>query len=508
MKSWIVTWSSLIVLVFGVPGASFADELTLQQARDLARKNSPTIQLAKEKLYQTEMMIDKAWVMLKPQLNATGTYTHTEPDAKIAFPDFDSMFGAIVMDPNICGDNPVCVDWSKVKVNETNIVKTDSFGFTATLMQPLFNARAYTTIKQAYDGYDLAKINTTNLEDYLLYSVDVAYYSALTAKKFVTAARKAVDLRREHLKVAKAKFEVGDQPKITVLKAEIDLNRSEQDVKTAENSLDQAKEALALIMGRDSNFDLVEPGLSAAPEESLDSLIEKALGKRRDLQIAELNLNIADRSKTDAWYRFLPSLNLTGMFHASDTKGFTGEYYTWNIGLSLSLPLYDGGLRYAELHEAESKIREAQINIKNTKLQIRSEIRQLWLNMKSTEANLTKARKALELAEEQAQLSKVSFEAGAITNLEVLDANHTVFLAEVNVAQLEFQFQLAVMKLKNAMVMFNPAGVSSSGIQSQAAASSGSMSQGSPPPSGSSGAAISSSAQSQSLGSGGMPVGR
>lgn len=495
MRSRILTLFSLGLLLWWTP--SFADELTLDRARELAKKNSPTIQLAKERLFQTETMIDKAWVMVKPQLNATGTYTHTEPDAKIAFPDFDSMFGAIVMDPNICGDNPVCVDWSKVQVNETNIIKTDSFGFTATLLQPVFNARAYTAIKQAYDGYDLAKISTSNLEDYLLYSVDVAYYSALTAKKFLTAARKAVDLRREHLKVANAKFEVGDQPKITVLKAEIDLNRSEQDVKTAENSLDQAKEALALIMGRDSDFELVEPGLSSAPAENLDSLINKAIAQRRDLEMARLNLNMAQRSKTDAWYRFLPSLNLTGMFHASDTKGFTGDYYTWNIGLSLSLPLYDGGLRYAQLHEAESKIREAHININNTQLQIRSEVRQLWLNMKSSEANLTKARQALELAEEQAELSKVSFEAGAITNLEVLDANHTVFLAEVNVAQLEFQFQLTVMKLKNAMTMFNPAGLASSASQgqSQAASSSGSM----PQSSGTSGA------QSQSMGAGGMP---
>lgn len=470
---------AVIAILMGigwVAPAAAGEKLTIEQARELVRQNNFGLRIARERLLQTEALIDKSWVGYKPQLNASGTYTHTEPSASIAMPDiqglFQSVFDNVILnpggDPDICEGQPACVDWQNVQAPEgekTQIIKRDSVAFSASLYQPLFNARAYTAIKQAYAGYDLAAINTDNLEEYMLHSLDVAYYSALTARKYVAAAEKAVELRRAHLEIARAKFEVGDQPKITVLRAEIDLNQAEQDVRTAENSLALAKEGLALLMARDVDFDLVAPEPVKKPDSSLRAFIERALEKRRDLRIAELGLELAERDKQDAWFRFLPTLGLTGSFRASDTKGFTGEYYTWNVGLALSIPLYDGGLRYAELDEARSKIRESRLQLEQTRLNIRSEIRQLWLNMESAQANLTKARKALTLAEEQAELAKISFEAGAITNLEVLDANHVVFLSEVNAAQLELQYQLAILKLEKAVRMFNPAGgsVSTSG---------------------------------------------
>jgi outer membrane protein len=487
----------LVSLAWSCPApAGAGGSLSLEQARELARTNSPTLQLARERLVQAEILIDKAWVTVKPQINATGTYTHTEPSASLAFPDFDSMLNAISFDPVVCQGQPVCFDQSLIEYSRTDIVKQDSFGFTASLYQPLFQARAYTTIQMAKTGYNLAQISTQNLEDYLLHTVDVAYYGALTAQKFLTAASKAVELRREHLKIAQAKFEVGDQPKITVLRAQIDLNQSEQDVKTAENSLALAKEAIALLVGCPPDFALVEPEASRRPPDSLETLLERAQAQRRDLDVARLNLELAERDKQDAWFRFLPSLALTGLFRASDTKGFTGEYYTWNIGLALTIPLYDGGLRYAELEEAESEIRQAQIELEERRRTIRSEIRQLWLSMESAEANLAKARQSLELAQEQAQLSKVSFEAGAITSLEVLDANHIVFLSEVSVAQLELQLQVAVMKLDKAVRMFNPAGSLASGSTGAAAA-----------PTSMSGASLSGSPGGASAAMGGAPAG-
>ncbi len=475
ISAWAI---SAIVAGFGLaPPAAAAEPLTLEQARELVRQNNFGLRIARERLVQTEALIDKSWVMVKPQLNASGTYTHTEPSASLAMPEFESIFNNLIFnpteDPAVCGGEMACIDWENVEVSKTEIIKQDSVALSASLYQPLFNARAYTAIKQAYAGYDLAAVNTDNLEEYMLHSLDVAYYSALTARKYAAAAEKAVELRRAHLEIARAKFEVGDQPKITVLRAEIDLNQAEQDVRTAENSLALAKEGLALLMARDADFDLVAPEPVAKPASSLRAFIDRALEKRRDLRIAELGLELAERDKQDAWFRFLPTLGLTGSFRASDTKGFTGEYYTWNVGLALSIPLYDGGLRYAELDEARSKIRESRLQLEQTRQNIRSEIRQLWLNMESAQANLTKARRALTLAEEQAELAKISFEAGAITHLEVLDANHVVFLSEVNAAQLELQYQLAILKLEKAVRMFNPASGSVSTSSSMPAAGGG-----------------------------------
>jgi outer membrane protein TolC len=433
-------------------GAQDAPVLTLEQAKELCRKNSYTIRAAQEKLVQAETLIDKAWVMVKPQLNAVGTYTHNDKGVSLSFP----MVGSGPMCPN--GEN-LCY----LGLAQADIQKSDTLSFIASLQQPLFLARAYTAIKMANQGYDLAKLNIENLEDYLLHTVEMAYLGALTTQKFVSIAQHAVEVRSEHLKIAQAKFEVGDQPKITVLRAGIDVKKAEQDLRSAENGLAMAKEAIALLIGRpDAAFGLQAPTLASRPAASLEDFIARAQAERRDLSLARLNLELAEKTELDAWLRFAPSLLFTGMFRASDTKGFTDEYYTWNIGLTLSLPLYDGGLRYAYIDEAESKIREARVAMEEKQAAIRSEIRQLWLRLELAESNLAKARESLTLAQEQVELARVSFDAGAITNLEVTDANLGLFVAEINAAQEELNLELAIRNLEKATRMFNPLGSAAS----------------------------------------------
>jgi outer membrane protein len=476
----------VIAMLLGTKALADPPPLPLQEAKALAKKNSPTLQIARENLYQAELIIDKAWVMMKPQINATGTYTHYNTAMELNMPDFRSFS----MDEEECGPlwDPE-VGFCFTRYSTMTIQKQDSFGFMATISQPIFLAQAISTIKNAYNGYDLAQINTENAEEYLLHSVEVAYYGALATKKFLEIARHAVEIRQEHLKVAQAKFEVGETPKITVLRAEIDVNQSEQDVKRAENSLALAKEAIRLLIGHYQDFSLVPPEPPRRPAETLEAYIQKALQQRRDLTSAKLELAIAEQLKNDAWYRFLPQLVATGMYRLSDVKGFTDRYDQWQIGLALSVPLYDGGLRYAYLKEARSKIREATIKIEETEKTIASEIRQLWLKMEMAEANLIKARRSVELAKEQVELAKAAFEAGTSTNLEVLDANSMQFISEINETSEELNLHLAILKLDKAVQMFNPAAALS--IMSAV------------PAGGSAGAAASSSAAGMT--GGGMP---
>jgi outer membrane protein TolC len=466
-------FSFVAVMLLGAAAHADPPPLPLEDAKALAKKNSPTLQIAKENLYQAEMIIDKAWVMVKPQVNAAGTYTHYNTEMSLTFPDFTSF----AFTEEDCGDfwDPD-VGFCFTRFDTRTIQKQDSFGLMATITQPLFLAQAISTIKNAYNSYDLAQINTQNAEDYLLHSVEVAYYGALAMRKLLEIAKHAVEIRQEHLKVAKAKFEVGETAKITVLRAEIDVNQAEQDTKRAENSLALAKEAIRLLIGLDEDFSLVPPVPPTRPAETMEAYIQKAMGQRRDLTSAKLELAIAEQLKNDAWYRFLPQLVATGMYRLSDVKGFSNSYDQWQVGLVLSIPLYDGGLRYAYLKEAKSKIREATIKIEETERSIASEIRQLWLKMEMAEANLVKARRSVELAKEQVELAMASFEAGTSTNLEVLDANSIQFISEVNETQEELNLHMSILKLDKAVKMFNPAAALSSLGASSTGMSGGGMS--------------------------------
>ncbi|NMB77023.1 MAG: TolC family protein [Myxococcales bacterium] len=442
--------------------------LTLEEAQRIARSHSPTLQAAREKLEQAALIVDKAWVMMKPQLNAIGTYTHYNVGMalEMAFPNFADPSSIIFnpgLDPNVCGGNFACFDPNKLVRYDTVIQKQDTFGFVATLSQPLLLPRAFTQISNAYRAVDLARLSTDNLEDFIAYAVAAAYYGSLTTQKYVEISKKAVQTRRAHLEVTRAMAEAGTTPQINVLRAEIDLNKAEQDLKRAENGLCLALEALKLLIGQDGDFTLAVPASLEHPQDSLERLTEQALMQRRDLQLARLNLEVARTQEKDAWFRFLPNLMLSGMFRVADVKGFSDSYTSWSIGLTLSLPLYDGGMRYAAIREAESKIREAAIGIGDKERTIRSELRQLWLKLEMTEANLAKAQRAVELAREQTQLAEASFQAGASTNLEVIDAHTLLFSTEIAAATEELNRQLSLLRLQKAVRMFDPSGAAGAG---------------------------------------------
>lgn len=453
MKSPCVVLVTCLVLA---PATGRGGEvLTLDQALNMARQHNPALKIARESLRQTELLIDKAWSAYKPQWTATGTYTHYNTGMYLDMPDFTS----IGTSPEACGPawNPD-IGFCFTRFEKLTIQKQDSFNFYTQVTQPIFVARAISAIRSAYRAYDLARLNERNSEDYLLYSVQVAYYGALTAQRFVAISRAAVELRKEHLKVARAKFEVGETPKITVLSAEISLNQAQQDLKSSEKSLELSKENLRLLCGVEGDFGLAEPPPPARPVQAPEQLVAEALGSRRDILGAHINLELAEENKRDAWYRFLPSLVATGSLRVADVKGFTNEYFTWQVGLALSVPLYDGGLRYAYLKESRSRVRQARYQLEQARRNVASEIHQLWLRMEMASANLQKARHAVELAREQVQLARASFAAGSSTHLEVEEANSALFVAEMNEAQQQLNFNLAVLRLDKARTMYSPLG--------------------------------------------------
>ena len=166
-----------------------APPLTLEEAKEMAKKSNPTLQAAQETLHQTELLIDKAWTLVKPQWSATGTYTHYNTGMSLTMPDFYS----IGTSEEVCGDfwNPD-VGFCFTRFEDVTIQKQDSFNFYTTITQPLFIGQAISSIKSAYKAYDLAQVTTANMTDSLLYTLEVAYYGAMTAKKFVAHYETAI----------------------------------------------------------------------------------------------------------------------------------------------------------------------------------------------------------------------------------------------------------------------------------------------------------------------------
>jgi outer membrane protein TolC len=159
--------------------------------------------------------------------------------------------------------------------------------------------------------------------------------------------------------------------------------------------------------------------------------------RRSDVAAAEARLSAAQHVVRDNWTDFAPYL--TGVFEPFFNSPATiqGPSTGWQAQLALTLPLYDGGLRYGQEKERGALRNEAQAGLDSTLRQARSDVRTAFEDVRRADAALLAAQQAAQLAESSLQLAEIAYRAGASTNIEVIDAERTARDAETAVAVAE-----------------------------------------------------------------------
>jgi len=417
--------------------STLADQtLTLARAYEMALRNHPSIQLLKERVRQAEVARFRAWGALKPTASFQGTFTHYNK--------------AIIID--LAKSSPVPIPG----MEPIEIQKQDQFGFTALAKLPLFMGPAYPSIGMARKQVELARLTEIRSRRDFLLQVSRAYYLVVSQKEVVRALQNKVTLNEKHLGAAKARFEVGQSPRSEVLRADLVATQDSQKLRVEQNNLKAARRQLAILLGLNGSLDVRRPAEPPSLETARDSSVSQAMRTRHDYQATLLAARIARQAKDTVWWGFLPMLDLAWLYRWSEAAGFAGERGSWQLLFTLNVPLYDGGIRYANLREASSKMREVEQQRRALALRIEGEIVRLRADVESANAGVVSAHKAVELAKTTASDMEVSFEAGAVTQLDVLDANQRLLDAELAVTGALFQRDLARLALAHALGRFHP----------------------------------------------------
>src|SRR5262249_50559814 len=359
--------------------------LPLPLALAEARAHSPDLQVLAERVVQARNDVSRAWALLKPTLTGTGSYTHNSvgPPRFVAspLPGGGTVFETVEGSPNTVAG-------------------------ALTLEVPVFNGRAFPAIATAGQRGDVARLDGTQQRQELLLAVASTYYSGVQLMELAKVAFRTAQNTRDHAIEAQARFEAGQIQRSASVRARVDVLRADEEVRRAAYSYLSTKSQIAQLTGRrDTAFELEEP--REPPPEirgDLREMMERALRDRPEMAAAPANVEIAARLKTDAWAQFLPTLafNATGRYN--NQADFEGNQATWALTLALTLPLYDGGLRYVALKDADSRTREARNQEQSQTFRIEDELRRARLDLESARALRAQAEQTLVFARENEQL--------------------------------------------------------------------------------------------------------
>lgn len=423
--------SSLILLIFFsifvFVQFAHADEYGLDDLYRIALERSERIKISEEDVYIAGTGKDKAKSVLLPKLSAFWNYTkYTEEKRSSAgsvIQPEDSTYWGLRLDQSVSlsGREVTAFNMSKENIEKSR--------------------------------YDLHSVK----EEYLL-SVSSAYYEALRAKKALEIAKSNVERLTRHRDASAVRLRVGEATKTTLLRAEAELSGAQSEEIKAGNGLQVAKAVLARVAGLEGAYDLKEAadGSPYAADgkgaETVESLKQAAFSERAELKSLELQKKIGEGQVKYTQGLYWPTLSVEGVYSRKNEDPKSVVYNRESVygGVKLNFVFFEGGLRRAEVREAESRQRQIMLVYEDRKKSIGIEVENAYLDLVTQKGITEKFEAQAVYAEDNYKAVSKQFEYGIANSLDVMDANTLLVTAERQLADSKYNYQLSALRLKRA----------------------------------------------------------
>lgn len=322
----------------------------------------------------------------------------------------------------------------------------------ATATQSVFDFSAIRRYQAARSGIEVARAEDESTRNQVSDQVARAYLATLRAQVVAETAAANVELADRLRRLAASQKEAGTGTGIEITRAQVQLANERQRQLVAENELDRARLQLMRAMGLDLQTKVqLTDTLKHAPVEVTDpqKALEVALAKRADLKSQRKREDNARLSYSAVKSERLPSVSAFGDYGNIGTS-LTENRPTRTIGVTMRVPIFDGGRRDARRAESASLLRQEGIRSNDLRQQLELEVRLALDSLRSAEQQVKTAEEGQQLAENELAQAERRYKAGVGTSVEVTDAQTRMARARENSITALFSHNLARIDLNSA----------------------------------------------------------
>jgi multidrug efflux system outer membrane protein len=293
----------------------------------------------------------------------------------------------------------------------------------------------------------------------LMVTANVAYtyfnLRALDTEETVTD--RTIHSRQDALGIAQERLGAGLTSQLDVFREQADLAGSRADLAAVKRSRDEMENALATLVGQPaSSFRLGrhDLGIGKAPPRIPTGLPSRLLERRPDVAEAERQLAAANERIGVAVAAFFPRITITGAAgyeSATILDVLDPASRIWQIGPSVSLPIFEGGRNTANLHAAVAQYNQQVARYRSQVLGAFQEVENALSDLRHLAEQAEAQGEAVEAAQRTLQLSSDQYRNGAVTFLDVADSERTLFNNQRTEAQLAGERMQATVQLIKAL---------------------------------------------------------
>lgn len=322
----------------------------------------------------------------------------------------------------------------------------------ATLVQNIFSLSLIQRWRAAKSGVDVASLEAEVTKRDVMATVGLLYIEVLRADEAVKAREADIELAQQLVKLAKDRKAAGVATGLDVTREEVQLENDRQRLLVAQNEQESARLNLIRTLGIDFDVRLVltdELKFVPVAVQSAEQVLTIAREQRLELRAQEQRHRLATLSLSSVTSERIPSLSLAGDYGWIGLKP-EDALATRSIGLTFSIPIFDGGQREGRISETRSRVRQESIRMKDVSDQVTLEVRNALLTLESSTQQVAVAEKGLELALKELTFARDRFTAGLTTNIEVTNAQTSVARARDNQIEALFRFNASRINLARA----------------------------------------------------------
>jgi outer membrane protein, multidrug efflux system len=381
-----------------------------EQALRMVRTQAPDYLASHQRVRQAEARSRIALGRALPVLDGEGTFTHQ------LFTEDRMVGGEVVETP-----------------------PNDVFGVGATARVPILDLRAWHGVTTGERNERAEQLSFAEQRRQIAVDVVQTMLSTLAAARVAELNRQGLRAALERLALAEARLRFGQGTPLDVDRARQDVAAARAELISGDESLEEAREALGLVLGSEQPLGAAATLDMAAFERAVAGTcqLRADIEQRSDVAAARARLEVAERLVDDAELQYLPTVDLLSRFR-HETETINSPNTTWSVLGVLNVPIYDGS-RYGVTDENRALAAQARQALIATRLNAIVAVARAQRAVKVNEAARDVARQQRELAARIDERIRQGYAGGIGTSLDLVISAQSLRLAETRLALLDFE---------------------------------------------------------------------
>ena len=384
--------------------------LTLDEALQIALSENPTVKIADKTIEAKKYAKKGTYAALWPEISASGAWQNNIK--KQVFHIMDQTMEVGTMNNVVAG---------------------------ATAAMPIINVQLWKSLKLTAMDVELAVEQARSSRIDMVEQVSKAFYQVLLAKDSYNVYKRVYDNAVENHKIVEKRYSVGQVSEYDFIRSQVTVSNAEPNVFAAENSIVLALWQLKALLGVDLDMQVDCAGSLADYESAMTSqinmegsLVDNTTMKQFDIQERMLEQSLKLKRAAN-----LPSLaaSINYQFTAMD-ESFALAHYRWNpsstAALALSIPIFSGGKRRADINQAKIDLSKIQLQRENTERQLRTAIMSYYSNMQTNLKQYHASSQNIATAKRGYDIAVKRYEVGGGTLLDVDNSQLAYTQAELS----------------------------------------------------------------------------